>query len=268
MNVDFGQVDKYIADRGFGFITRTFGSTQNENVFFHIKSIKKSDPELYSKLDNENYTGIIYFWYEIEKSPKGQQVRSVLSPRSVREKYASDLPFFIEKIEGIWRNINSKLPDWLSQVTLDLVGASQANQLSEERSKLELAKKEADDKKRKELEALQKIENDKRQKLIEAQRLQQEVEDTEFKQLVAEMSRLRFTHSTQVSSYIMNNRLGNKYKNISGVVKMEQDGDTWNFNGGFPPRIYAKLCSELGLNNQGTSARAVGFKSFKELNNN
>ena len=159
------------------------------------------------------------------------------------------------------------MPDWLNQVTLDLVGASQANQLSEERSNLELARKEADEKKCKELEALQKIENAKRQKLIEEQRLQQEVEDKEFKQLVAEMSRLGVTNSTQVSSYIRNNRLGNKYKNISGVVKMEQDGDTWNFNGGFPPHIYAKLCSELGLSNQGTSARAVGFKPFKDLNN-
>lgn len=264
MNIDFGQVDKYIADRGFGFVTRIFCNVQ-ENVFFHIKTIKKTHGELSTKLDSENYEKT-YFWYEIESSKKGRQVSTVLNPQSVHEKYADDIPAFVEKIEYIWKNINSKLPDWLSQVTLDLVGTNRANQLNEERNRLVLQREEANEKKRKEQEELQRAENAKREKLIGERRLQEELEENEFNQLVAEMSRLRFTHSNQVSSYIMAHRLGNKYKNISGIVKMAQDGNTWNFNGGFPPHIYARLCSALDLNNQGTSARAVGFKSFKELN--
>lgn len=87
---------------------------------------------------------------------------------------------------------------------------------------------------------------------------------------MAEIAPLGFTLSRQVSKYIIANRLGNKYRNISGVVEMAKDGDTWKFNGGFPPKIYAELCAELGLDNQGTRQRAVGFQSFgnwKEIAN-
>ncbi|WP_337077207.1 hypothetical protein [Aeromonas dhakensis] len=79
------------------------------------------------------------------------------------------------------------------------------------------------------------------------------------------MTKFAFTHSSQVSHYIVSNRLGYKYKNISGVLQMELDGTTWDFKGGFPPKIYAKLCDELGLSNSGTRARAVAFESFGNI---
>lgn len=79
------------------------------------------------------------------------------------------------------------------------------------------------------------------------------------------MTKFAFTHSSQVSHYIVSNRLGYKYKNISGVLQMEFDGTTWDFKGGFPPKIYAKLCDELGLSNSGTRARAVAFESFDNI---
>ena len=94
-----------------------------------------------------------------------------------------------------------------------------------------------------------------------------EVEEKEFQQLVDEMNSLNFTNSSQVSNYIIRNQLGNKYKHISGVLEMSKDGNTWNFNGGFPPKIYARLCSELNLTNQGTNARPGKFTSFNDLNN-
>ncbi len=100
---------------------------------------------------------------------------------------------------------------------------------------------------------------------IEEQKTQEEIEEKEFEQLVSEMRSLGLTESKMVSWYITNNRLGHKYKNISGIVKMEQDGTSWEFKGGFPPKIYARLCEELGLRNQGTRARVIGFKPFKDL---
>ena len=109
-------------------------------------------------------------------------------------------------------------------------------------------------------------ESSKAKKAEYARRWRKEnIEHYEFEQLVSEMIPLKFTLSSQVSAYIMNNRLGYKYKNISGIVKMEQDGNIWNFDGGFPPRIYAKVCSRLGLNNKGSHARVVDFKSFNDL---
>lgn len=105
----------------------------------------------------------------------------------------------------------------------------------------------------------------KTQKLIEEQKAQEGVEEKEFEQLVTEMKQLGLTHSSQVSNYIVRNQLGYKYKNISGVLEMVLNGTTWKFKGGFPPRIYARLCQELDLDNEGTRAKPGKFESFKEL---
>jgi hypothetical protein len=95
-----------------------------------------------------------------------------------------------------------------------------------------------------------------------------ERENAEFEQLVGEMRPLGFTRSKEVSTYIINNRLGYKYKTISGVLEMELNGTKWKFEGGFPPRIFARLCLELGLEGQGTEARPGKFESFDSLNKN
>ena len=103
------------------------------------------------------------------------------------------------------------------------------------------------------------------QAIAEQRAAQEKLEEDEFCQLVAEMSALGFTNSKQVSTYIVRHKLGHKYKNISGVLQMELDGNVWNFNGGFPPEIYARLCKELGLGNQGTRARAGAFTPYKDI---
>ena len=116
-----------------------------------------------------------------------------------------------------------------------------------------------------EIEVRAAIEQEKRQRQRDAERVQEQLEEGEFQNLVAEMKQFGFTHSSQVSKYIISNRLGYNYKNISGILQMELDGTTWNFKGGFPPKIYAKLCDELGLSNNGTKARAVAFESFDNI---
>jgi len=97
------------------------------------------------------------------------------------------------------------------------------------------------------------------------EKIQYEIESSEFEQLVSEMMPLNFTSSSEVSLYIMRNKLGFKYKNISGILTMAQDGKEWGFRGGFPPNIYARLCSRLGLHNKGSRAKAIHFESFKSI---
>lgn len=94
----------------------------------------------------------------------------------------------------------------------------------------------------------------------------EEFED-EFKSLVIEMASKGFTKSKQVSRYIVENRLGNKYQNISGVLEMTKNGETWNFHGGFPPKIYAELCNRLNLKNEESEAIPGKFVPYKDLNN-
>lgn len=92
-----------------------------------------------------------------------------------------------------------------------------------------------------------------------------QIEKEEFELLVAEIESKGFTMSAQVSNHIIRNRLGDKYKHISGVLEMENNDSSWKFNGGFPPTIYAMLCDRLKLGNKGTYSRVVGFTPFKDL---
>jgi hypothetical protein len=90
------------------------------------------------------------------------------------------------------------------------------------------------------------------------------IEQDEFRSLVAEVTAQGFTNSGQVSQYIVRNKLGDKYQDISGFLEMKKGGDVWDFKGGFPPRIFARLCHELNLSNNGSVARPGKFKSFKD----
>ena len=103
------------------------------------------------------------------------------------------------------------------------------------------------------------------QERVEAVR-RAELEEAEFMALVEEVSAKGFTESRQVSSYIMTNRLGMKYRHISGVLELERGDEAWTYYGGFPPHIYARLCDALGLGQKPSDARVAGFKSFSDLN--
>ena len=94
-----------------------------------------------------------------------------------------------------------------------------------------------------------------------------ELEEIEFAQLVDEVKALGFTESRQVSSYIIANKLSAKYKYISGILEMERDQDAWQYRGGFPPRIYARLCDAFGLGRKDSGARVKSFRAFSDVQN-
>jgi len=252
MKIDFGIVRKYCTDEGFGFVGHTFFDT-HPNELFHIRTIKRTNPELARRLNNPDSKEAVYFWYEFKEG----QVAAVLDLKNINQKYNADLNILIAETECIWRDLNEKLPDRFDEISLDIMGIERTNELRAERDSFELRRKNIKENKRREVETLRKIEDEK---------IQKKIEDDEFEQLIADMTPLGFTSSKQLSSYIMKNDLGNKYKNISGVVKMEKEGKVWSYNGAFPQNIYANICSELGLGNEGTNAKVVGFNSFKELN--
>lgn len=264
MSTDFGVVSNYIGKRGFGFVRGLLLGNSSE-IFFHIKIIKKTDPQLATRLVSDPFGEDVYFWFETEATPKGMQVRAILSPEQVRRGAIADPIRLIERVESCWRNVECKKPSWLDSVTSDLVGRDRTNELILERGHLEAEKQKKRELERKEFEERIAIEQEKRQRQRGAERAQEQLEESEFQNLVAEMTQFSFTHSSQVSNYIVSNRLGYKYKNISGILQMELDGTTWNFKGGFPPKIYARLCDELGLSNKGTRARAVAFESFGNI---
>lgn len=92
----------------------------------------------------------------------------------------------------------------------------------------------------------------------------EEADANELHRLLTDMRQLHFADSGQLSAYIVQHRLGYKYPNISGIVRMREGGTEWDFHGGFPPNIYRIICEELRLDDRGTPAKPVGFKPFKD----
>ena len=346
--IDYGKVEKYIEDRGFGFVTQTFAKIQPKGVFFHIKVVKRTHLELAQVLDSATTHEEVYFWYEYVTSFKGQEVLTVLDLKQIQQKYPDHKAAFIDTLKTSWMDVKNPLSEALRKATSDLLTSDEVNQLMASREAVkeeqrkhqeELQKAEAtrvqaiaeqrDDQLKAEAAriqviavlraAQQKAEASRIQAIailkvaqqraviaerhatveqwavqrrakaakvqaIEEQRAaqlkaqavewqaiaerkaaQQKVEEEEFCQLVAEISALRYTRSSQVSEYIVSHGLGYKYKNISGILQMESNGSVWNFNGGFPPNIYARLCSELGLRNRGSAAVPVAFTPYKNI---
>ena len=78
MNIDFGVVSKYFSDKGFGFVRGLLLGNSSE-TFFHIKTIEKTSSELAERLAGDRFSEDFHFWFETEVTPKGTQVRNILS---------------------------------------------------------------------------------------------------------------------------------------------------------------------------------------------
>jgi hypothetical protein len=280
INIDFGVVENYFIDKGYGFVSSTLSDSFG-GVFFHIKNIKRSNIGLAKSIKSEESLEAINFWYEFEITHRGVQVKSIIDPGNIQEQFKAELPVLIEKIEGLWHRENS-YESYLEKMSQIVLGSERTLELKNKRLNKEIEAQQERLKKLKRLESLSIIEREKQSLYPDAElrceivdiehrlfRLEgkQEIHDNEYKLLLAEIAPLGFTHSKELSKYIMNNSLKEKYKNISGVVKMEAGGEIWDFSGGFPRHIYARLCRELSLENAGSSAKPISFCSFSELEN-
>lgn len=259
-DIFFGMVDRYLADRGFGFVHNDLPGKLGESHFFHIKALKKAYPDLALSLEDG---GAVGFWYRMENTPKGKQALP-LSLEQLHANQPSSQPLTMQ-IEALWNGSNT--PPWLEAVTRDLLGEERASELIRQRNEAQES--------RKKLQALElaatlakiaaeEAERDARRRATNAElEAQRKAEEAEFDALVAEIMPLGFSHSSQVSTYIVQNSLGHKYKKISGYVTMESGEEKWEFKGGFPPKIYARLCDALKLDNYHSTARATQFESFE-----
>lgn len=181
-------------------------------------------------------------------------------------------------IQEKWGDVTQPMPSWLEPVTADLLGEEELKVLQSKREEAEQERRREEERKREEAKKLQEalvakrataslgqpVSSDLQATLAQRYGLSP-VESKELYELLAFMAPMEFTTSKQLSNFIVNQQLGRQYPNISGIVRMEQDGHEWDFNGGFPPRIYAIVCDELELSNQGTRARPIRFTSFREL---
>jgi cold shock CspA family protein len=276
MTIDFGKVERYIQNRGFGFVSHTFAKGSPKEVFVHIKVVKRTDPELAQGLDNAATREQLYFWYEYSTSSKGQEVVAILNLQQIRHKYADQIDAFVATIKENWANVETHLSESLKRATFDLLAPDEADELAKRREALRAEQKARQNELRRaeaarlqeiadQMAAQQRAEAARRKAIADQRGTEKTTEEHEFCQLVAEMAVLGLTRSSQVSAYIVRHRLGYKYRHISGILQMELDGRVWSFDGGFPPKIYARLCQELGLGNNGSRALPREFTPYKDI---
>ncbi|OAV45063.1 cold-shock protein [Lewinella sp. 4G2] len=290
MYLYFGTIKTYFPNRGFGFITHPTSLGPDHDVYFHITKIEEFDKDLAAVLNFYEVNDEICFWYTAEETKKGEQLNAVLDAEYVFSLHAGTLNDFIIEVEKYWKNIDLNLPFWIRRITHGLVGISGQNLLNAERKSLlrnrnQKLKKEQEEleKKRAKRRKQDKIRRDKlklKKKQDEVNRIQEEervelllatpsgrrvLENEQFEMLVAELKTKGFRKSADVSNYIVTNRLGKKYSHISGILTMQNSRDSWKFEGGFPPSIYAKLCRRLGLGNNGSDSRVVDYTLYKDL---
>ncbi len=87
----------------------------------------------------------------------------------------------------------------------------------------------------------------------------------ELRLLVADCRNRGFKTSYQVSRYIVNNRLGYKYRHIAGDLHLRNFYNQWIYKGGIAPKYYRMLCIELGLGNKHSDAEVEKFRSYAEM---
>lgn len=296
-----GRINKYIEDRGFGFI-EVIHPADIENLFFHITSIEKTKNILKTSPINEKYLidDNELFLFEIENNAKGTRLKKIVTLNNINN--LPDKETLIDKITSYWTSSSyTQLPSWLTEATILLLGNDKQKELEENRKQSLEAEKIAAEKERlkaqekyqQELEK-QRIEdliklnreidyyinsvsryhspailNDLRVKLSDESNLydfEEIVSEFEFNQMLKEFENKDFSLSSQVSKYIIYNNIGKKYQYISGNLQMMRGNNhdsVWNFKGGIAPQYFARLCQELGLGTKETNARVVSFKSFK-----
>ena len=91
-------------------LLHAFLSARQQEVFFHIKNIKKAHPELAERLDRDESSEVLYFWYETEVVDKGELVRAIIKPELVRNRITDHFPDFVCKVEGMWKNHDTATP--------------------------------------------------------------------------------------------------------------------------------------------------------------
>lgn len=293
MSLALGKVDKYFCDKGFGFVKPVFMSNESvDSIFFHISVIKNKS--FANKLKSDDLDDSYYFWFNFRRGPKGLEVTNTIRESDIANE-ASDSEELTSKIELYWFDITNSMPDWVklasTSLGLDVEYLNlQRNIKKEEIKKLKIIEdqnkfKEQSTVPKEEYESLETVCCELRSelrviknKLADVTYEYKQAKDKwecalndpsifEFELLVKEIENLdvKVTKSHEVSRYIVDNRLGDKYQNLAGELEMESDSSQWKFDGGIDPKYYKELCRRLGLTNKNTFSRVRKFVAYKDI---
>lgn len=99
--------------------------------------------------------------------------------------------------------------------------------------------------------------------------------EKETNRLIKEINAQGIKTPSEVSKYIREGNLRNRYSHIAGKLEMENDESHWTFYGGLSPETYARVCIELGYDKKSGNGKPKKFtpyakqgeKSYKKTKN-
>lgn len=127
-HIDYGEVSKYIEDRGFGFVKSYLRRLEclEDELFFHASKIKEVYTKAHVSVDrissNDVFEGLIQgaFWYEYQYTPKGWAIKRIFT-REDLIKYQNDIRKHIP-IEKIINSYIKTIDHQLSTKNIELIG--------------------------------------------------------------------------------------------------------------------------------------------------
>lgn len=262
--IGFGTALRYKSDRGFGFVSNVLEDNES-SYFLHISVVKKLSAEKAQTLEN-NLRHLSwhtraeekqYFWYVFESTMKGLQVVQILSDDEVEPYKSAICHRYAQRIEALKKKI-VLCRDSERRLLKALMPDDEFNTLLNDNQ----SKNKPNDRGQNIMEFLQSL-GVKKQKMKEEAI---DLEEQEFRALVAEMRPLNFRKSSEVSQYITKHYLGHKYSHISGHLYMQNtEGREYIFDGGIKSEWYARLCSELQLTDRRSGAIVTDFESYADI---
>lgn len=77
-----------------------------------------------------------------------------------------------------------------------------------------------------------------------------------------------FTHSAQLSDFIVKNNLADRFPNLTGVGLFKKGSDEWNLKGTISPSVYRIICSYLNLQGKDSGSTIHKFTNYESMKNN
>lgn len=85
-----------------------------------------------------------------------------------------------------------------------------------------------------------------------------------LQELIAELKALNFIDDSQLSTYIVNSKIGEDKYRLLGAELILSNGSTKPKIGGFSQEIYAYLCGELNLKRNESDFRVLSETPYSE----
>lgn len=89
--------------------------------------------------------------------------------------------------------------------------------------------------------------------------------EQEFSYLLEDIKKYNLQKISDISKFITDNNLSEKYGNISGLLKISQENETYYLTGGISPTYHKKLCQLLKIEEFEKKFKVVNFISFNQL---